>query len=123
MAMRPLAFAVAALLCGCADKSDPSRRLAEADPARGLAAMQRVGCAACHVIPGIGWPRGAVGGSLEDFAGRPLIAGRFPNQPDVLIRWIRDAPSLSPATAMPAMPVSNSEARDIAAWLYQRDDH
>ena len=39
-----------------------------------------------------------------------------------MVRWIRDAPSLSPGTAMPAMPVSDAQARDIAAYLYTLDD-
>lgn len=51
-----------------------------------------------------------------------MIAGRFPNQPDVLVRWIRDAPSLSPETAMPATSLSDAEAVDVAAYLYSLDD-
>jgi sulfur-oxidizing protein SoxX len=115
-------LAATALLCACADKSGAPRQLAGADPKRGLAEMERVGCAACHDIPGITWPRGTVGGSLKGVGGRALLAGRHPNQPDVMTRWIRDAPSLSPGTAMPAMPVNDTQARDIAAYLYTLDD-
>ena len=63
------------------------------------------------------WPKGASGPSLEGFGERPFIAGRLPNQPDVLTAWVADAPSLSPETAMPPMPLTESEARDVAAWL------
>ena len=116
-----MAVASCAFVCACADKSDLPRELAGARPERAVAVMERVGCPTCHDVPGIGWPKGAVGGALEGFGARPLIAGRFPNQPRTLIDWIRDAPSLSPTTGMPPMPVSEAEARDIAAYLYTLD--
>lgn len=84
--------------------------------------MDRVGCAACHVIPGIDWPQGVAGPSLEGFASRPMIAGRLPNQPGVLTAWLVDAPSLSPGTGMPPMPLTEAEARDVAAYLYTLDE-
>jgi sulfur-oxidizing protein SoxX len=80
--------------------------------------MKAQGCGGCHDIPGLGWPEGSVGAPLDGFASRPLIAGRFPNQPDVLVRWLRDAPSLSPQTAMPPSAITEAEARDVAAYLY-----
>lgn len=113
---------LAILSAACADKSDLPRGLAGADPARGRAVIERAACAACHVIPGIDWPRGEAGPSLERFGSSPLIAGRFPNQPAVLAAWVRDAPSLAPDTGMPAMPLTEAEARDVAAYLYTLDD-
>ncbi len=77
---------------------------------------------ACHQIPGVAWPRGEVGGPLAGFADRTLIAGRHPNQPDVLVRWLRDPPALSPDTAMPASNLTERQARDIAAYLYTLHD-
>jgi len=115
-------LSLAELLCACSDKSDPSRTIAGADKARGLSVMQSVGCASCHVIPGVAWPQGRAGPSLEGFAQRAVVAGRFPNRPDILVDWLIDAPSLAPTTGMPAMPLSRSEARDIAAYLYDLDD-
>ena len=105
-------------LCACSDPADQPRDLVGADPAQAVAIMERVGCAACHAIPGVDWPQGQVGGSLAGFGDRAMIAGRLPNQPEVLTVWLRDAPSLDPATAMPAMPITDAEARDIAAYLY-----
>lgn len=112
----------ALLLSACGQTSGPDRTIAGAEPARGPAIMDRVGCAACHAIPGIDWPRGTAGPSLEGFAARPMIAGRLPNQPDVLTAWLIDAPSLSPGTGMPPMPLTEAEARDVAAWLYTLDE-
>jgi sulfur-oxidizing protein SoxX len=120
--MRRLAVLVSVLLCGCAEKDGLPRQIAGADPAKGLAAMEQTGCASCHAIPGIDWPRGAVGGALAGFGARPLIAGHLPNRPDLLVQWVRDAPSLAPQTAMPAMPLSPAQARDVAAYLYTLDD-
>lgn len=105
-------------LCACADKSDAPRTIAGADAGRGLQVIGSVGCAACHAIPGVAWPTGTVGGSLDGFADRSLIAGRLPNQADTLVRWLRDAPSLSPETGMPPIPITETEARDVAAYLY-----
>jgi cytochrome c1 len=115
-------LAGALLLGACGDTSPPGRTIAGADPARGLAVMERVGCAACHDIPGIDWPRGRAGPSLKGFGASPMIAGRFPNQPEVLTAWLIDAPSLSPETGMPPMPLTEAEARDVAAWLYSLDE-
>lgn len=109
---------LALLTAACADKSGGPREIVGADPARGLEIAGKVGCAACHETPGIAWPRGETGPSLDGFGDSPLIAGRFPNQPDQLVRWVRDAPSMAPETAMPATPITEAEARDVAAWLY-----
>lgn len=111
-----------ALVCGCADKSDPPRTIAGADASHGLVVMRQVGCASCHVIPGVDWPRGLAGPSLAGFADSPMIGGQFPNQPDILVDWLIDAPSMAPSTGMPAMPLSQSEARDVAAYLYTLDE-
>lgn len=111
-------IALAGMLCACADKSDPPRALMGADANRGLEVMERTGCAACHNTPGVAWPKGLAGPSLKGFADRPMIAGQFPNRPDRLIAFLKDAPSMAPATAMPAMPLTDAEARDVAAYLY-----
>jgi len=113
--------AVTALVLVAACKPPPDARW-PADPAaaeRGLAAIERVQCAACHHIPGISWPKGRTGPSLVDFGDRGVIAGSLPNRPDVLAAFLRNAPSVKPGSPMPPMPVTESEARDIAAYLYE----
>ena len=112
------ALLAAVLLAGCGETGHSPRTIAGADPARGLAVVERVGCAACHAIPGIDWPRGRSGPSLAGFGASPLIAGRLPNQPDVLTAWLIDPPSLAPGTAMPPSSLTEAEARDVAAYLY-----
>jgi cytochrome c1 len=110
-----------ATLIACADKTAPSRQLAGANPTQGLRLIQAEGCGACHRIPGVKWPRGAVGGSLDNLQGQAMIAGRFPNRPEVLIAWLRDAPAMAPDTAMPASRLTKEQARDVAAYLYSLD--
>lgn len=90
-----------------------------ADAGRGAEVMDRVGCASCHTITGMRWPQGKVGPPLQDLGGRALLAGRVPNTPGNLAAFIRNAPVLLPGATMPAMPVSEREARDIAAYLYR----
>ncbi len=106
------------LVAGCKPAPDTRQHVPSADPARGLAAIERVGCAACHRIPGVTWPKGELGPSLEQFGDQGMIAGRLPNRPDVLAHFVRAAPDLIPGTTMPAMPLNEKEARDVAAYLY-----
>ncbi|PVM83354.1 c-type cytochrome [Caulobacter radicis] len=110
-----------ATLVACADKPFPSRQLAGANPTEGLRLIEAEGCGACHHIPGVQWPRGAVGGSLDNLQAQAMIAGRFPNRPNVMIAWLRDAPAMAPDTAMPASRLTQDQARDVAAYLYSLD--
>lgn len=84
----------------------------------GKEAIGRYGCGACHRIEGVDGARGQVGPTLDAFAARATIAGRLPNQPDHLIRWIRFPQQVAPGNAMPDLDVSERDARDIAAYLY-----
>ncbi|MGG5890825.1 c-type cytochrome [Falsiroseomonas sp. HC035] len=88
------------------------------DPEAGQAALLRHGCGGCHRIPGVSGAMGNVGPDLSGLAQRSFIAGRAINQPDLLIRWIRDPRSIDPRTAMPDLGVNEAEARDMGAYLY-----
>jgi mono/diheme cytochrome c family protein len=109
----PLLLAAAA--CQPPPTGETSASAASAE--RGKRAIERVGCAACHTIEGIAWPEGRNAPVLAGVDRRGLIAGRLPARPDLLAAFVRDAPSLVPGTAMPAMPLSEAEARDVAAYL------
>jgi mono/diheme cytochrome c family protein len=114
LASIPLLFA----LCGCKPPPDRQQFMTQSDPAHGRAVIARVGCGSCHEIPGIGWPKGQVGPSLEGFADQSLIAGRVPNRPDILSAFVRNAPAVVPGSGMPPMPLTPQESRDVAAYLY-----
>jgi cytochrome c551/c552 len=85
---------------------------------RGRAAIERHGCIACHVIPGIPNPGSHVGPSLDKIATRGYIAGVLANTPQNMLRWLRDPPAIDPRTAMPKIPMSEQETKDIGAYLY-----
>lgn len=95
--------------------------IAGADPQRGKAAIQHLGCVACHVIPGIDGPMSNVGTPLTGMAKRAYVAGVLPNVPAEMVRWLRNPPAVDPRTAMPDMGISETEAKDIAAYLYTLD--
>ena len=85
----------------------------------GRLALERLQCGACHVIPGVSGASGKVGPPLDTYAKRSYIAGKFPRDEALLARWVADAPSMSPGTAMPKVEMSAAEASNIAAYLYR----
>jgi cytochrome c1 len=117
----PSAWAVALALGACTHERDYEPRVHSGDARRGEVALERHECGACHVIPGIAGAVGEVGPSLVDYGSRSYVAGKFPNEPETLVRWIRDPPAMAPQTAMPAVPMTDQDARDMAAYLYALD--
>ena len=107
------------LLGACDQMEAPAQqRVINGDREAGRAVIAAVACGICHVIPGIRGANGIVGPSLAGFGQRQLIGGVAPNQPAVLARWVRDAPSIAPNTGMPELPLSETQARDVAAYLF-----
>ena len=88
------------------------------DAARGKELIRKYGCGSCHTIPRVPGAESTVGPSLVGEAAHAYIAGVMPNQPENMIRWIMDPPSVDDKTAMPNLHVSAVDARDIAAYLY-----
>jgi cytochrome c2 len=107
-------------LVACTHESDYHPRVHAGDAQRGEQVLAGLECGACHVIPGIPGAIGLTGPKLDGYAARPYVAGKFPNEPETLVRFIRDPPALAPLTAMPAVPMSDQDARDIAAYLYEQ---
>jgi glucose dehydrogenase len=88
------------------------------NPRRGIEAIGRYGCGACHDIPGIRSAKGNVGPSLAHVANRSYLGGQLPNTPANLVRWIQHPQHIERGTAMPEMGVTDTDAKDIAAYLY-----
>ncbi len=63
-----------------------------------------------------------VGPPLDDWSERRFIAGSFPNEPEMLVQWIRFPQAIEPGNAMPNMGVTEQDARDISAYLYTLGD-
>ena len=103
---------------GTATPPPPNLFESRGNPQVGKTLIVSSGCGACHTIPGIYTARGLVGPPLYFYSRRTMIAGELPNTPDNLVRWVRNAPSIEPGTAMPNLGLSKQQARDIAAYLY-----
>jgi cytochrome c2 len=95
-----------------------ARQLTGGDPALGAALIRHHGCAGCHTIPGIPGADGLVGPPLAGIASRNDIGGVLVNDPQHMMQWIVNPKAWSPRTAMPAVGVTQEQARDIAAYLY-----
>ncbi len=94
--------------------SDPAAQPVE----RGRALLSQYQCGSCHAIPGVPSSRGHVAQNLARWRHRSYIAGRLPNRPDVLARWIVQPQALVPGTAMPSMGVTPHDAQAMAAYLF-----
>jgi cytochrome c2 len=101
-------------------KSSRAEQMTGGDPSKAQAALRQYGCAACHATPGVASPGGLAGPSLSGIAERLYVGGVAENTPDNLIRWIVNPKQFNPRTAMPITGISESEARNVAAFLYRR---
>jgi cytochrome c1 len=111
-------FVFAQSSCGQQELKRAAWSATGGDPDRGAAAISRYGCATCHTVPGIRGADALVGPSLEHVGSRSYVGGVLPNTPDNVIRWIQNPPRVDPLTAMPNLGVTESDARDIAGYLY-----
>jgi cytochrome c len=128
MPSRDLRFTVPAALiaagfalltaCGDAHVRSANVALSGASAERGKAVIQHYGCNACHAIAGFPDPSVVVAAPISGIAHRAYIAGTLPTTPENVVLWIRFPRTVKPNTAMPDLGVSESEARDVAAYLY-----
>lgn len=116
-----LPFMLLLLLLGAGCNRDAFRTeksVQGGDSKAGRASIVANGCAACHVIPGVA-ENALVGPPLNEYAKRHYIAGNMPNTAENLVLWIQDPQHFEPGTAMPNLGLSEADARNIAAYLYE----
>jgi putative membrane protein len=114
-----IAIASATAACSGGENERAAAALTGGDPHRGRAALHTYGCDSCHQIPGIRSSAGkVVGPPLTSMAARVYVAGHLPNTPATMQAWIRHPRTINPNTAMPDTGVTDSDSRDIAAYLY-----
>jgi cytochrome c2 len=106
---------LAAGAAGAADQSGAGGAIGNA--AHGQDLIIRLGCGACHVIPGIADADGMVGPPLDHIASRGFLAGMLHNTPDNMVTWLRHPQQIVPGNAMPDLGLSEADGRDIAAYL------
>jgi mono/diheme cytochrome c family protein len=88
------------------------------DVSAGRRSTQNFLCATCHHIPGMVGTSHHVGPPLDGIGSRQYIGGVVLNTPENMVRWLKDPKQFDPLSAMPAMGLSDKQARDIAAYLY-----
>jgi cytochrome c2 len=118
--VRALALGALTLVAAGCGPARHAETIPGADAGRGKDVIEHVGCGGCHTIPGIRMANARVGPPLEDFDRRRTIAGKLPNTPRALARWVRDPQRIDPGNDMPDLGLSRSESRDVAAYLLER---
>lgn len=113
--------ALVLVACGSAAGGQPAVLVPGGDPAIGKADIERFGCISCHIVPGVRGPDAHVGPPLTAWAKRSYIAGAVPNDPANLVRWIMIPQAINPNTAMPPTGANETDARNMAAYLYTLD--
>jgi cytochrome c1 len=111
-----LAFLV---LTGC---SDVQPVLSFGNIHSGVTAIEKLGCGACHNVPGVSWPKSHVGPPLYNYGNRNFIAGVIPNTADNLAAFIQHATQFVPEGAMPPIAMTEQQATDIASYLLSLQD-
>lgn len=106
------------LLAGCDARLPDHEPISGGNPAQGRELIAHYGCGSCHTIPGIKGATATVGPPLQDLRKRVYLGGVLNNTPDQLAKWIVNPRQYDPKSAMPAVGVSEAQARDIAAYLY-----
>jgi cytochrome c len=97
---------------------EEARLLTGGDPDKGVSAIGRYGCGACHTIPGVRGATGTVGPPLTGIAARGYLAGRLSNSPSNMKAWIQHPQAIARGTAMPEMGITDEDATHITAFLY-----
>jgi cytochrome c len=105
-------------LPGCDEEPNKLVEITGGNPDKGKTAITNYGCSSCHTIPGVRGANALVGPPLTQIGSRVYIGGVLQNNPDNMLRWLHDPPAVDPKTAMPNLHLTDSDARDIAAYLY-----
>jgi cytochrome c553 len=104
--MKTLALTAILLAAAAACQAQSPSSSPDTVVARGEAAFKNQGCYGCHVIGKFGTP---IGPDLS------TVGRKYP--PDYLARWLRDPAMQRPNAHMPALELSETEIRDLAAYL------
>jgi len=117
MAMRVIVDAPEAFTRWVAQqKKDPAEAVGLA--AEGKAIFARSACVGCHTIRGVS--SGTLGPDLTTFGSRgTLAAGILPVSVDTVAAWLKNPPALKPDAKMPALGLTDAQARAVATYLIE----
>jgi cytochrome c oxidase subunit 2 len=86
------------------------------EAATGKALFAASACVGCHTVRGVS--TGTLGPDLTHFGSRRTLgAGMFPNTPEHVTAWVRNAPALKPGVKMPPFALTDEQARALSAYL------
>ena len=84
--------------------------------AEGKAIFAGRACVGCHTIRGVS--SGALGPDLTTFGSRhTLAAGLLPISVDNVVAWLKNPPAVKPDAKMPALGLTDEQARAVATYL------
>ena len=98
--------------------NNPSKYLG--NPANGEKLFSAVGCMGCHVSeqdPSMA-PKPTTFKGLTKLQGPNLIGMGSKVSPEWLFNWLKKPHKYMPSTRMPDLRLSDSDARDLTAYLY-----
>lgn len=110
---------VAAFLTGA--PGEPAAAQPLGDVERGRRLFGDKGCGSCHLFSGSGVESAVVGAdpAIAIQLAPDLQHSRGRLKKGAIFRWLLDPQSLKPDTTMPKTPLSDEEARDLAAFVMQ----
>jgi cytochrome c oxidase subunit 2 len=116
MGLRVIVDAADAFERWVADERAPAIQPAAGPAADGAAIFAASACVGCHTVRGVS--NGVLGPDLTHFGRRGTLgAGLLPNTPENLAAWIHDPQRLKPGAKMPALGLTEAQARSVAAYL------
>ena len=84
--------------------------------AAGKAVFAGNACVGCHTIKGVS--AGVLAPDLTHFGSRTMLAaGMWPNTPENVAEWVKDPQRLKPGVKMPALGLTDEQAKAVAAYL------
>lgn len=86
------------------------------DAATGKALFAASACVGCHTIKGVS--AGVLAPDLTHFGSRTMLAaGMWPNTLENVAEWVKDPQRLKPGVKMPALGLTDAQAKAVAAYL------
>jgi mono/diheme cytochrome c family protein len=101
-------------------------KLDGADPKRGRRLLEEKACGTCHRFTGVDPLPGAPTTAAREtrqavFLAPDLRHARDRLEPSLVVAWLLDPLKVKPGTLMPQTPMSEAEARDIAAYILEAE--
>jgi cytochrome c oxidase subunit 2 len=99
------------------DQQQPAKSPSGELTTQGAQLFQTLPCQSCHTIQGTN-AKGDVGPDLTHLASRQtLAAGVLENNPDNLVKWLRDPQAVKPGNHMPNLGLTDQQIKQLVAYL------